>query len=103
MRIAILCVCCLVAVCAWVRMDRDARQRQELAVSWSQEGPGFAAIGFDGGTLDAHLPDALSAEDDSFVDFVLVDRNMVKNLREVGFKTLQCGTRREALKDKGGN
>ena len=99
MRIAILCVCCVVAVCAWVRMDRDARQRQELAVSWSQEGPGFAAVGIDGETLDAHLPDALSAEDVTFVDFVLADRNMVKNVREVGFKTLQCGTRREALKE----
>ena len=84
-------------------MDRDARQRQELATPWSNDGPAFAAIDIDGGTLDAYLPDALSAEDDSFVDFVLADRNMVKNLREVGFKTLQCGTRREALKDKGGN
>jgi hypothetical protein len=103
MRTAVLFVCCLLAVCTWVRIDRDAQERQDLAASWSQDGPAFAAIGIDGKTLDAYLPDALSAEHDSFVDFVLVDRNMVKNLREVGFKTLQCGTRREALKDKGGN
>jgi hypothetical protein len=100
MRVAILCACCLGAVCAWVRMDRDARQRQELAASWSNGGPAFAAIGIDGETLDAHLPDALSAEDDGYVDFVLVDRELVKNLREVGFKTLQCGTRRESLKER---
>jgi hypothetical protein len=84
-------------------MDRDARQRQELAASWSNDGPAFAAVGIDGGTLDAHLPDALSAEDDGYVDAVLVDHELVTSLRELGFRNLQCGTRREALKDKGGN
>jgi hypothetical protein len=96
-RTAILCVCCFGAVCAWVRMDRDARQ--ELAALWSQAGPAFAAVGIDGETIDAHLPDALSAEDDNYVDSILVDRDLVKNLRELGSKTLQCGTRREALKE----
>jgi hypothetical protein len=99
MRIAIACICCLLAVYAWVRTDRDARQRQELAASWSNGGPAFAAVGINGETLDAHLPDALNAEDDGYVDAVLVNRDLVKNWRELGFRTLQCGTRREALKE----
>jgi hypothetical protein len=100
LRIAILCVCFLGAVCAWVRTDRGARQRQNLAASWSQEGPAFAAVGIDGETLDAHLPDALSAEDDGYVDAVIVDRELVTNLRELGFRKLRCGMRVEVLKEK---
>jgi hypothetical protein len=99
-RIAVACVCCLVAARAWVRMDREARQRQELAASWSNDGPAFGAVGIDGETLDAHLPDALSAEDDGYVDAVLVDRELVTNLRKLGFVKLQCGTRVEVLKEK---
>jgi hypothetical protein len=99
MRIALLCVFGLVVGYGWAQIDHHARQRQELAASWSNDGPAFAAVGLNGDTLDAHLPDALSAEDDGYVDAVLVNRDLLRNLRKVGFTTLQCGARREALKE----
>jgi hypothetical protein len=99
-RIAVACACCLVAVCAWVRMDRDARQRQELAASWSGDGPAFAAVGLHGETLVAELPDALNAERDACMDSVLVDQELVTKLRNVGFRKLQSGSRVEVLKEK---
>jgi hypothetical protein len=99
MRIAVLCLCGVVAGYGWAQIDHHARQRQELAASWSNDGPAFAAVGLNGETLDAHLPDALSVENDGYVDAVLEDRELVRNLRSLGFTALQCGTRREALKE----
>jgi hypothetical protein len=92
MRTSVAFTCCLLiagVVFAWVRTDRAVQERQELAATWSQDGPAFAAVGIDGETLNAHLPDALSAEDDNYVDSVLA-ASEICNVGRAGKRSRRC-------------
>lgn len=78
---------------AGIRTNDAANARQRFAEGWSSDSAQFVAVGLTGSTLHAALPVATQVECDAYVDYVLVDREVVLQLKAAGFQRVSCGQR----------
>jgi hypothetical protein len=81
-----------------VHAQRVASERQKTAQAWSGDRMQFAAVGLTGSTLHIVFPDESQVECDAMVDSITSDSKMLRDLRLVGFRRVECGQVRGDLR-----
>ena len=98
MRLAGALLVVVLFIGAGIHANDAASAQQRLAESWNSDAARYSASGLYGQNLHIMLPEESQVQCDAMLDAIRSDSQLVGELRQVNFRTVECGQVRGELR-----